>query len=59
MEPLDESSKNTSPIDKSTNKSSLKILEEVDKEIIQDIPPNFSSYIFSRIHDNPDGQLHG
>ena len=38
-------------------KSTLKILEEVDKEIIQDIPPNFSDYNFTRIHQNEDGKL--
>ena len=59
MEPSDEISKNKEAADKISPKSTLKILDEIDKEIIQDIPPNFSSYIFSRIHDNPDGKLHG
>lgn len=38
-------------------KSTLKILEEVDKEFIQDIPPNFSDYNFTRIHENEEGKL--
>ena len=60
MEQNDEASH---PKEKSENSSEnstrpkLKILEEVDKEIIKDTPPNFNSYIFSRIHDNTEGKL--
>lgn len=38
-------------------KSTLKILEEVDKEMIHDVPPNFSDYNFTRIHENEEGKL--
>ena len=41
-----------------TPKSTLKILEEVDKEIISDVPPNLNDYNFTRIHDNEEGKLH-
>jgi len=40
-------------------KSTLKILEEVDKQVIRDFPPNFNSYIYTRIHDDQEGKFHG
>ena len=52
-----EKSSNLSDDKKNTNKSTLKILEEVDKEIIQDNPPNFSEYNFTREHQNEAGKL--
>ncbi len=42
-----------------SSKSSLKILEEIDKAPIKDLPPNFNSYIYTRIHDDSEGKLHG
>lgn len=57
MEQNDEASLPTEKPVENSSKPKLKILEEVDKEIIKDNPPNFNSYIFSRIHDNTEGKL--
>lgn len=43
----------------SARKSTLKILSEVDKEILKDNPPNFSSQNYIRVHNNQEGKLHG
>ena len=42
-----------------TKKNTLKILAEVDKEIIKDLPPNFTTHNYTRIHDSEEGKLHG
>lgn len=59
---MDTNDENSSTIPNSapnSSKSSLKILEEIDKAPVQDVPPNFNSYIYFRIHDDPEGKLHG
>lgn len=43
----------------SKKKSTLKILEEVDKEILKGTPPNFTSHNYTRVHDSDEGRLHG
>ena len=57
MEQNDEASLPNEKPAENSSKPKLKILEEVDKEIIKDSPPNFNSYIFTRIHDNPEVKL--
>ena len=38
-------------------KPTLTILEEVDKEMIHDLPPNFNSFNYTRVHDRSEGTL--
>lgn len=59
MEQSDNTTKSEQNSSANTGKSTVKILEEVDKQVIRDSPPNFNSYIFTRIHDDPEGKYHG
>lgn len=55
---MDESFENTDN-PSSKKKPTLKILAEVDKEILKDIPPNFTTHNYTRVHDSEEGKLHG
>ena len=58
MQESTDNSKNEDQKQVNGKKSTLKILEEVDKQVIKDLPPNFNSYIYTRIHEDPEGKLH-
>jgi hypothetical protein len=51
-------SKDGGQLSSSEKKITLKILEEIDKEFIEEVPPNFHAFFYTRIHNQSEGKLH-
>lgn len=49
--------KNNVESENKPKKSTIKILDERDKKILSDTPPNFKSTFFIRTHNNKNGFL--